>query len=99
MAETLCAILTENFGASDWFHTAVISPYYRASDASHWDLCYLRDEDVDSDWDDAYADPDTGLITAADPGGNAVAVKLKVKVDGILADQNPEGRVTGIVSE
>ena len=97
--QTLCAILTENFGASDWYHTMVKSPYYRESDASHWDLCYLRDEDVDEDWDTAYISHSSGLLTDTDPGGDSIAVRLKVEVDGVLSDLNPEGRVSGIVED
>lgn len=102
MSQTLCTIKRENFGATDWYHTAVKSPYYRESDASHWDLCYLRDEDIGTynvklgeQWKTAYVSPSTGLLTDTDPGGDSVEVMLKIKKDGVLSDLNPTGRVTG----
>ena len=95
MSRTLCAILTPTIGGHDWYESVVNSPYMRESDNSHWRLCWLRDEDVSDDWDTGYISPSTGLLTVADPGGDSIEVKLKVEVDGVLANTEPTGRTKG----
>lgn len=96
--QTLCAILwdgAERPGGHDWYDLPVVTPYTRISDNTHWSLCWLRDEDVSDSWDTGYVSPNSGLLTDIDPGGDSIEVVLKVEVDGVLSNQNPDGRVDG----
>ena len=96
--QTLCAIQwswRERPGAHDWYDSPVNTPYTRAPDNEHFTLCWLRDEDVGANWTTAYVSPGSGMLTAADPGGDSIEVRGKTKEEGVLANTEPTGRARG----